>query len=435
MGKTGGKTRAAASRLGPRLKKLRAERGMSQDDLAGSRYTGAYVSHIEHGKRRASEEALRYFADQLRISYEELLTGRSPEADLMLELEIERSFAAVHEGNPEPALERLEAARSEARAAGAHRALARAEEGIALALVKQGLYKEALITYEGLDATLAEAAEEDRTPAIVGRARCLFHLAKLHDALDLLEPHLARLNRSAAPDPAALIQVYASLIPVYYDLGQVERAKDAAAKGVDLAPEVADPEGLACLHVNRAGLLLEEKQTRGALAALGRAQDLFRQLGWRSEATKVSLARGVVFTERDDLARATKEFRSVLDDGSVSPRDLARSHTGLALIARRSGNAEQGLGHARDALAVAEGVPGEAAEANREAGMCASDLGEVDDALRYWRDALKYYLEVGDNAEAAKTARLIGEVLESRGQAAEAMRVYYDALGSLEQVR
>jgi tetratricopeptide (TPR) repeat protein len=429
------KTTPTGAQLGRRVRKLRSEKGLSQDDLAGTRYTAAYVSHIEHGKRRASEEALRFFADQLGISYEELLTGRSPEADLMLELEIERSFAAIHEGNAKESLERLESARSEAREVGASRALARAEEGIALALFKQGLYKEALVTYEGLDANLTDASPEDRTPAVVGRARSLFHLARLHDALDLLEPHLARLNRSAAPDPTALMQVYACLIPVYYDLGQVERAKKAAAKGTDLVAEVADPEGLACLHVNRAGLLLEEKQTRGALAALGRAQDLFRQLGWRSEATKVGLARGVVFTERDDLARAEKEFSSVLVDGSVSPRDLARAHTGLALVARRKGDPARGLEHACSALEIGGDVPGEAAEANREAGMCCAALGREDETLTHWKNALSLYLDVGDNSEAAKTARLIGEVLETRGELEEAAQVYRDGLGNLEEVR
>jgi tetratricopeptide (TPR) repeat protein len=430
------KTRSTQAQVGKRLRKLRLERGLSQEDLAGSRYSAAYISHIEHGKRRASEDALRFFAEQLGTSMEELLTGRSPDADLLLELEIERSFAAIHGGDAAGSLERLESARVEARAVGASRALARAEEAIALALFKQGLYKEALITYEGLDTSLDQASAEERTPGVVGMARCLFHLGRLHDALDIVEPHLARLNRSSAPDPTALMQVYACLIPVYYDLGQVERAKDAAAKGTDLVPEVADPAGLACLHVNRAGLLLEEKQTRGALAALARAQDLYRQLGWRSEATKVALARGVVFSERNDLARAAAEFRLVLDDRSVSPRDLARAHTGLSLIARRVGNPAEGLDHAREALdALGDGVPGEAAEANREAGMCVADLGREDEALSYWRRSLEFYLEVGDNGEAAKTARLIGEALEGRGDLEGAARIYREGLGNLEQVR
>src|ERR671929_169869 len=49
--------------FGSRLRKLRLARGMTQKELAGDRYTHAYVSSIEAGRRMPSREALQLKAE------------------------------------------------------------------------------------------------------------------------------------------------------------------------------------------------------------------------------------------------------------------------------------------------------------------------------------------------------------------------------------
>jgi transcriptional regulator with XRE-family HTH domain len=61
--------------IGTRLQEMRTRRGLTQRALAEPGYTAAYVSTLEAGKARASEAALRYFAERLAVSYEELATG------------------------------------------------------------------------------------------------------------------------------------------------------------------------------------------------------------------------------------------------------------------------------------------------------------------------------------------------------------------------
>lgn len=75
--------------LGGRLRHLRKQAGLTQAQLAGERYTGAYVSALENGLVRASMAALTYLAERLDVPVEQLLTNHVPrwdrlEADLEL---------------------------------------------------------------------------------------------------------------------------------------------------------------------------------------------------------------------------------------------------------------------------------------------------------------------------------------------------------------
>ncbi|MFD8939769.1 helix-turn-helix domain-containing protein, partial [Streptomyces sp. NPDC059578] len=62
--------------MGRRVHRLRADRGLTQRQLAEPAYTAAYVSTLEAGRVRPSEKALRHLAARLGTSYEELATGR-----------------------------------------------------------------------------------------------------------------------------------------------------------------------------------------------------------------------------------------------------------------------------------------------------------------------------------------------------------------------
>lgn len=425
-------------KLGRRIRDLRIDKGLSQEELAEPDYTAAYISHIEHGKRRASQEALSHIAERLDMTLEQLISGRDPQEDLRLELAIQKAIALLHEGSTAEARESLQKARSRAQRVGAKRAVERADEGLAQCIYKDGDLKQALAAYERLHASMRDRPE-DATSSVVGISRCLHQLAKARDAVELLESHLARLNRSLAPDPTSQLQVYAALIGPCFDLGKVERAKEVAARGTDLAPEVADPETLACLFQNRAGLMLEEQQPREALMFLARAEDMYKVLGWQAERARVRVARGLVHLEHDDLERAREAFSSVVegeDSLLVTPRERARALTGLARVERQSGAPMEGLALARKAFRlVGNGVPGEAAEAKREMGMCAAEFDDFDGALKYWRSALSLYKVVDDKSEAARTARLVGEELERRGDVKGAAAVYREVLSGLEEVR
>lgn len=423
------------SALAQRVRKARINKGLSQEELAGEAYSAAYVSHVEHGKRNPSHEAITYFAERLGMTYDQLITGRDPDAELRLEIKIQSAIAQIHQGNPGKAWPTLEEALEEANEMSSARAARRALEGLALSFFRQGDIEAAESTYGRLADLLPESAYEERTAAIVGMGRCLFHQGKTRDAIDLLETHETRLTRSAAPDPTALLQVYAAMIGPYADLGRMDKAKEVAVKGSDVAPLSGDTEQLACLFINRAGLLLEQGEPREALMFLARAEDTYKQLGWEAEAANVNVARGMVLLEQEDLTRARAMFESVLGD-EVASRVQARALTGLAQVLRRSDDPKQGLALTQKALEFVDAsLAGETAEAKREAGLCAQAAGMNDEALTYWRDALALYKDAGDQAESAKTATFIGDLLMEMGRTDEAAAAYREGLSAMGELR
>src|SRR3954471_18118193 len=62
--------------IGRRVQQLRADRGLTQRQLAEPAYTPAYISTLEAGRVRPSDDALRHLAERLGVAYEEFGTGR-----------------------------------------------------------------------------------------------------------------------------------------------------------------------------------------------------------------------------------------------------------------------------------------------------------------------------------------------------------------------
>src|SRR4029079_19578177 len=80
---------ALASRLGARLKTARLKAGLTQQQLAGDRYTKAYVSALENALIKPSIVALEYLASRLGPAASRLMADEEPawnrlEADLKL---------------------------------------------------------------------------------------------------------------------------------------------------------------------------------------------------------------------------------------------------------------------------------------------------------------------------------------------------------------
>ncbi|KNX38017.1 helix-turn-helix domain-containing protein [Luteipulveratus halotolerans] len=93
--------------VGSRLRTLRRDRGLSQTELAGDRFTASYVSHLERGRRRISPEALEYFAERLGVEVSTLgdvvESGRAPSAQVTSALV--ESEAAVRRGDHQRVVE------------------------------------------------------------------------------------------------------------------------------------------------------------------------------------------------------------------------------------------------------------------------------------------------------------------------------------------
>src|SRR3990172_3878919 len=134
--------------LGKTLRKLRVSRGLTQAELAGPKYTHAYVSTIEAGRRRPSREAMEHFARKLGVEVEELETGRSPDATLQLELRLQDACIALSAGDLEEAPRSLSAIAREAQRQGSPVIVWKAGEALGLWLERRGEPERALHHYQ-----------------------------------------------------------------------------------------------------------------------------------------------------------------------------------------------------------------------------------------------------------------------------------------------
>ena len=82
-------------RVGRRLRELRLAAGMTQAELAGSRFSHAYVSVLEAGRREPSRAAVDYFAQRLGVSVEELWSEKG--ASLALQMAEDLRAEGLHE--------------------------------------------------------------------------------------------------------------------------------------------------------------------------------------------------------------------------------------------------------------------------------------------------------------------------------------------------
>ncbi|MGH2753185.1 MAG: helix-turn-helix domain-containing protein, partial [Actinomycetota bacterium] len=231
--------------LGPRLRKMRLAKGLTQKELAEPAYTHAYVSTIESGRRRPSPTALDFFAQKLGIGLEELVTGRSPALVSELELALQEARVGISAGRFAEVEDTLKDVKAKAKRYSLTRFEAKALEVEGLAHERQGRVEEAMESYEDVLRILEDESPAAKSYATAGKARCAQMLGDIHYAAYLLENLLTSLRVAGLEDPAALVRIQAPLVLVYLELGLQKKAGAMAAEALRLVPEVSDRSTLA----------------------------------------------------------------------------------------------------------------------------------------------------------------------------------------------
>src|SRR5438067_8125365 len=116
------------------MRDLREEAGLTKTALARPRYTVSYVSQIESGKRKPSQQALAFFAAKLGVTPGYLGTGVPEDLEPALRYALEEARQAVRESHPDEAERILRPALAQAEQYGLD-----VIRGIALALLGESM--------------------------------------------------------------------------------------------------------------------------------------------------------------------------------------------------------------------------------------------------------------------------------------------------------
>jgi tetratricopeptide (TPR) repeat protein len=420
--------------FGSRLRRLRLARGMTQKQLAGDRYTHAYVSSIEAGRRMPSRDALEHFAAQLDVDVDELLTGRPRGFETTLTVRLHEARIALSQGQLDTAEQQLTATVKEAHRYRLPRLEARAEEGLGLLLERRGRPEGALDHYRRAEEILKNGPPTTRVDAVDGKASSFTALGDVRYAIHLLESLFDEIHRSGLEDPDALARIHASLVFTYLEAGLYRRASEAAAELDRLAPRVRDPLRIAQMHLHVARLHLAEGRIKDAETSLQRAEDSYRALQLKAETGYAYLARGYVLSreERLDEARAELEQARDIFEQTGDEKDLTRTLNELGRIERLLGDTPR----ARSLLERSIGLLGTSdtpilAWAHRELALTIMrDDPQV--AEKHLRFAIELYERAQQGAEVAVTYRALGDLLAERGSPGDAADAYRTGILALE---
>lgn len=423
---------SAPAGLGTRLRALRTQKGLTQQQVAEPKYTYAYVSTIEAGRRKPSEAAIQHFAKKLGVHPDELHSGRPVSLLPHLDLKLQEARRSVSNGHSGEAAEVLEDVKKRARRYGLADYEARAEQGLALIAERSKNINEALDRYQRARQLLSREPRHLQADAVAGEARCWHLKGEKTHAIYQLETFLHALKEEGLEDPDAVIRIRTSLVIAYREAGFDRRASEVAEEALSLEARVKDPARLGAMHNMVARSLIDSGKIRRAEESLRKAAHFYELADLELELGRARLARGIFLRERGRLAQARKELATALEAfGSLSPIDEARACNELAAVERAQGNIDLALELVdRGIRAAGDSDLGEFARSKREHGLALSQR-DPRAARASLQEAIDIFTQAEERIEAAVTHAYLGDLLAPRHQK-QAMNEYRKGLALFE---
>jgi tetratricopeptide (TPR) repeat protein len=420
---------------GTRVRKARLRQGLTQSELAGEEYSAAYVSIIESGKREPSERVLKAFARTLGVTYEELATGRPPDAEAELEVELLAARRKLFAGEGQEAVSSYRRIGRRADQYELDEIAERASLGEAFCMEHAGRYEDAVEAYDRLQSRIPDEHTEAKADAVAGRARCISMLGDVPYATHVLEGFRSHLERSGLVDPDALLRIHISLVALYYQRGLIKRAGLAAETALSLSARSGDPEKVAGMHINVARVFMKNQKYGAAARSFRAAEKIYRDLGFEAELGMTHLARAFLMKEQERFADARLDLDRALEifEGIGDGVNQARCLRQLAVLDRLENKVDQAIFLLQRSTRVASKQPAVAtAITNRELGLCYAAKKESNRARSSFKKAIDLLEKSGDTSELAATYRALGDSLRQEKDYQKACEAYRSAAVVLE---
>src|ERR671938_545925 len=308
--------RAAASagvRLGERLRQLRVAAGLTQTELAGTRFSKEYVSQIERGKTRPARETIEWLAEQLGVDADFLANGVTAEQRGRVEAALARGEALTSASRDAEAVAEFENARTAVLATGLAELEVRALCGESWARMRQGEVREAIELLNRARSLVEGPGFSDVDRANVGRllnnlGALNFLLGKPDQAVSFLKDAF-RVALELENDAEAA-QAVSSLAQVHLRTGDPTLAEEQARHALKLLDgrvDYLDQVGSAQLVLGRA--LLEQGRLEDAEECFRVADAAFEQLSAVSQRAAAWVAQGDLKAQRGEHHEAAKLYR------------------------------------------------------------------------------------------------------------------------------
>jgi transcriptional regulator with XRE-family HTH domain len=287
--------RELAKRIGQRIREARHRAGLTQQQVAGDRYTKAYVSALETGIARPSMVALNHIADRLNLPASHFIDAAHPG---WTRLEVDMQLAA---GEWQAAADGYRALLEDSPDEGSRADLLR---GLAEALARLD---------QGKD-TIAAASEAARLYGLASRdadaalarywlAYGLYQSDNEPDARSLLNALLEQVRAGLHVEPDFEMRLLTSLAAVESRAGQAPRALAYLEEARGLAADLDDRRRAAFLF-NLAISYREVGDFEAAIRAGTQGMALYRAAGAIFESARIENDLALAYLAVGQIGRA-----------------------------------------------------------------------------------------------------------------------------------
>jgi tetratricopeptide (TPR) repeat protein len=432
----------SGSRIGDRLRQLRVAAGLTQSELAGQRFSKEYVSQIERGKTRPTQETIDWIAARLAVDPGYLATGVSSDERGRVEAALARADALTRAHRSEEALVEYETVARYVRSTGSVELEARALSGEAWARNLSGDVRGALDLLARARALVEGPgfSDLDRADVLFRLGVCRYKLQSISTAVALLSEALTLSERSELPSDHLRSEILGWRSRCYRRQRDLEAAREDVERALELSQGLEDRRSVAntcfqaSLVAERLGNLVQ------ARTYAERAKALYEQLDDEVHVGRLLNNLGGLNHLLGNSERAVENLKAAFavalehdtdTDAATAADSLARVHLDRGEYADAERLAREGLKLLGDRADYAI----EIASAQHVLGRAVMEQDRLDEADEWLikADAIAEQAASASHRAAVWVAR--GDLAGRRGEDRTAARYYRRAAEALQDVR
>ncbi|HET7743862.1 MAG TPA: tetratricopeptide repeat protein [Gaiellaceae bacterium] len=442
MSETATNTPAGGTRLGERVRSLRVAAGLTQTDLAGGRFSKEYISQIERGKTRPTDDTVSWLAQRLSVDPAFLTAGVSTEERAKLEAHLARAEALSEAHSYTEAVDAFRASRPELEETSAPALLLRAFAGEAWALMQDGDIKDSLALLQRARELVEQPgfSDVDRADVLfrVGVAR--YKLSSISTAVALFDEALSLAEGSGLPCDLLRADILGWRSRCRRRQRDFEAAREDVERALELAQDLGDKRAIANTYFQAS--MVAQRQGHYVLSRnyAQRARELYHELNDERNVGRLLLNLGGLTLLLGDEDKAVDYLQASIARAleADSPPDAAQAFEGLAQVHLRRHEYDQAEELARKALALLEGREDfldEVCPSQLVLGRALMERDRLDEAEECFRRADAAAEQLASISHRTEAWVALGDLAARRGDDREASRLYRNAAEALQEIR
>ena len=434
--------RSPGLRLGDRVRQLRMSAGKTQTDLAGDRFSKEYVSQIERGKTRPTQETIEWLAARLGVDSAFLANGVSANERGRIETALARAEALTEDHRYDEALVEYGKVGQAVQGIAAPELEVRALGGEAWAQMQEGNLREAteLLDRARLLTESPGFSDVDRADVLFRLGVCRYKLQSVSTSLGLFNEALELADRSGLPCDLLRSNILGWRSRCYRRQRDFEAAREDVERALELAEGLNDRRTVA--HVFFQASLIAERDGHWVLARsyAERAKAQYEEIADRANVGKLLNNLGglnFLLGKPEEAVTYLKDaFKVLLEYGSEE--DAARAVSSLAQVHLRTGNVGPAEEQARQALELLKDRVDhldEIGNAQLVLGRALLEQDRLDEAETAFRSAESSFEQLSSLSHRAAAWIAQGDLATRRGDDRAAAGLYRRAAEALQDVR